>query len=81
MIHPPRLYANFTSGGFCGMTFHIPIPLDLLLKMREAGQAFLIVDLENEETGEKTQTRIEISIEEINRMIAVMEAGERASRN
>jgi hypothetical protein len=49
--------------------------------MRAAGGACIQVEAVNQETGEKTETRIDITLEQIDRMIQVYEASQRASRN
>lgn len=61
--------------------FSIPISREDLLQMKAAGNAELHIQIENSETGEKSEITIPISAEEIDRMLLMMEAGDRAMRN
>lgn len=63
------------------LNLRISISIENLRAMRAAGGGYIQVEALNQETGEKTETRIDITPEQIDRMIQVYEASERASRN
>jgi hypothetical protein len=63
------------------LNLRINIPIEDLRAMRAAGGACIQVEAVNQETGEKTETRIDITLEQIDRIIQVYEASQRASRN
>lgn len=61
--------------------FRIPISRNDLLKMKAAGNAEIQIEIENEATHEKSELTIPISPEQIDRMLQVIEASDRAMRN
>jgi hypothetical protein len=61
--------------------FSIPISRDDLLRMKSAGNAEIHIEIKDEETGETSELTIALSPEQIDRMLLVMEAGDRAMRN
>jgi len=59
----------------------VSLTLDQLREMRTAGGGHLILELENPETGEITEARIDLTLEQIDKLIKLCEANERAMNN
>jgi hypothetical protein len=59
----------------------VELSIEHLREMEQAGGGGLILEVQNEETGETTEVRIEIPLKLIKQMIAIQEGAERAMRN
>lgn len=64
-----------------GPSLRIPISREDLLKMKAGGNAEIQIEIENNETGDKSQLTIPLTPEQIDQMLQVIDASDRAMRN